>query len=57
MKEYATGYYFMSDQALNGWKRIGGYEAGDQDGLADSSAALWSLSTALIYVAIYVALK
>ena len=37
----------MSNQALNGWKRIGGYEAGYQDGLADSSAALLSLSTAL----------
>ena len=46
-KEYVTGYNFMSDQALNAWKRIGGYEAGYQDGLADSSAALWSLFTAL----------
>ena len=34
----------MSDQALDGWKRIGGYDAGYQDGLADSSAALWSIS-------------
>ena len=37
----------MSDQALNGWKRIGGYEAGYQDGLADSSVAFWSVSTAI----------
>ena len=48
MKEYATGYYFMSDQALDGWKRIGGYEAGYQDGLAASSAALWFISTASV---------
>ena len=51
-KEYDTGYYFMSEQALNGWKRIGGYEAGYQDGLADSSATLWSISALTISLAL-----
>lgn len=37
----------MSDQALNGWKRIGGYQAGYQDGLAESGVAFWTVSTAI----------
>ena len=43
IQKYSTGYYFMSKQSLNGWKRIDDYDAGYQDGLADFSAALWSV--------------
>ena len=51
-KEYDMGYNFMSEQAVDGWKRIGGYEAGYQDGLADSSATLWSISALTISLAL-----
>jgi len=49
--DYSTGdYYFQSEQAIQAWKTLGGYEAGYQDGLADSRSSILLPTTGFSFI-------